>query len=302
MSVIAVARTQLRKQSTIQRVDLGTRPSTRDLGRLCIRLIAPLRLKAGERLIFVPHGALHYLPFQALSDETAYLIERHAIASRPRRALACSWRSAAAKRAAGSSPSAIPRSRRSTHCRPPSAKCGASADLFPDVGVPEPGGARSGVSRETPATRACCTSPPMPKSTPSIRCTRASCWRRRRATPGFLEAREVYGSTCRTWRSSRCRPARAVWAASRAATRSLVSRARSSSAGATGPDRFALAGRRRLHRSPDDDVLRGTRAWSGGIQAIQAAPVAVLKRPRFGHPFFWAPFNLIGDWRMRASV
>jgi CHAT domain-containing protein len=33
--------------------------------------------------------------------------------------------------------------------------------------------------------------------------------------------------------------------------------------------------------------------------AMQIAQVTVLKQEKFGHPFFWAPFNLIGDWRMR---
>jgi len=32
--------------------------------------------------------------------------------------------------------------------------------------------------------------------------------------------------------------------------------------------------------------------------AMQAAQLAVLRQPRFAHPFFWAPFNLIGNWRL----
>lgn len=44
------------------------------------RLIAPLqdRLRT-ENLIIVPHGSLHYLPFNALSDGAGFLIERHAV-------------------------------------------------------------------------------------------------------------------------------------------------------------------------------------------------------------------------------
>jgi CHAT domain-containing protein len=33
--------------------------------------------------------------------------------------------------------------------------------------------------------------------------------------------------------------------------------------------------------------------------AMQSAQVTVLKRAKFAHPFFWAPFDLIGDWRMQ---
>ena len=39
------------------------------------RLVRPLRALIGERLTIVPHGAIHYLPFAALSDGNRYLIE-----------------------------------------------------------------------------------------------------------------------------------------------------------------------------------------------------------------------------------
>jgi tetratricopeptide (TPR) repeat protein len=57
----------------------------RVLGRLYDALIAP----AGDviarfpRLIVVPHGPLHYLPFHALHDGRSYLIERHEISYLP---------------------------------------------------------------------------------------------------------------------------------------------------------------------------------------------------------------------------
>ncbi|WP_235025332.1 CHAT domain-containing protein [Caballeronia terrestris] len=46
-------------------------------------LIAPLGLKPGERLIIVPNGALHYMPFQALRNADGFLIQRHPIALAP---------------------------------------------------------------------------------------------------------------------------------------------------------------------------------------------------------------------------
>ncbi|MEO0135953.1 MAG: WG repeat-containing protein [candidate division WOR-3 bacterium] len=33
------------------------------------------------------------------------------------------------------------------------------------------------------------------------------------------------------------------------------------------------------------------------IQALQDAQISLLKNPKTSHPFFWAPFILIGDWR-----
>ncbi|MDY7078767.1 MAG: CHAT domain-containing tetratricopeptide repeat protein [Chloroflexota bacterium] len=55
------------------------------LGRLYELLIAPLagELEAFQRLIIVPHGALHYLPFHALHDDTSFLLERHEISYLP---------------------------------------------------------------------------------------------------------------------------------------------------------------------------------------------------------------------------
>ncbi|MBT9582984.1 CHAT domain-containing protein [bacterium] len=32
-------------------------------------------------------------------------------------------------------------------------------------------------------------------------------------------------------------------------------------------------------------------------RALQQAEIKLLKEPRFCHPFYWAPFELIGDWR-----
>lgn len=55
------------------------------LGRLNELLIAPLADELGSfrRLIIVPHGPLHYLPFHALHDGTSFLLERHEISYLP---------------------------------------------------------------------------------------------------------------------------------------------------------------------------------------------------------------------------
>ena len=46
-------------------------------------LIAPLGLAKGQRLIIVPHGPLHYLPFQALRLDGKYLIQRNPMSIAP---------------------------------------------------------------------------------------------------------------------------------------------------------------------------------------------------------------------------
>jgi CHAT domain-containing protein len=62
----------------------GTQKSTtlarRILQRLHAALIQPLALKGNNpRLVFVPYGVLHFLPFHLLYDGTKYLIEKHEI-------------------------------------------------------------------------------------------------------------------------------------------------------------------------------------------------------------------------------
>ena len=46
-------------------------------------LLAPLEIPAGKRMIIVPHGPLHYLPFQALRLDGQYLIERNPMSIAP---------------------------------------------------------------------------------------------------------------------------------------------------------------------------------------------------------------------------
>ena len=54
------------------------------LKSLCDELFAPLRKQIDTRhLIFVPHGALHFLPFHALRNEDQYLCEAYTISYAP---------------------------------------------------------------------------------------------------------------------------------------------------------------------------------------------------------------------------
>lgn len=71
--------------STSENLESLTRNATQLLQRLYELLFAPLQqmVKPYTRLIIVPHGLLHQLPFHALYDGTAYLIEQHAISYLP---------------------------------------------------------------------------------------------------------------------------------------------------------------------------------------------------------------------------
>ncbi|WP_233888767.1 CHAT domain-containing protein [Paraburkholderia flagellata] len=63
---------------------INGRPQALTYGaRLGTLLIDPLGLRPEERLIIVPNGALHYMPFQALRTGQQYLIQQHPIALAP---------------------------------------------------------------------------------------------------------------------------------------------------------------------------------------------------------------------------
>jgi len=36
---------------------------------------------------------------------------------------------------------------------------------------------------------------------------------------------------------------------------------------------------------------------SDARMALRQAQLDVMREPKFSHPFFWAPFDLVGDWR-----
>jgi CHAT domain-containing protein len=61
-----------------------TERTRRHLRSLYDRLLRTVEPRIGERhLVIVPHGALHYLPFQALHDGDSYLIERREVSFAP---------------------------------------------------------------------------------------------------------------------------------------------------------------------------------------------------------------------------
>jgi CHAT domain-containing protein/predicted negative regulator of RcsB-dependent stress response len=63
----------------------------RILKRLYVLLIEPLQLQEhnAQRLLIVPYGALHYLPFHLLHDGSRYLIEKYELVILPAAGLAC---------------------------------------------------------------------------------------------------------------------------------------------------------------------------------------------------------------------
>jgi CHAT domain-containing protein len=275
--------------------------TTREKGEALYKvLIAPLGLKGGERLLILPHGPLHYLPFQALHDGSGYLIERHAVALAPSAGLAAQLardrRAVAGRFVAFGNPAIgakydLPSSQREVE---------QISALFPERDV--------FLRREASKRRFLATAA-------NARILHVAAHAEvdvvdplfsrvllagDDAGPANLEAREVYGLDLKN-----------VSLVTISACESGLGRV------ATGDEilgftrSFLMAGTSVLIVSlwpvaDESTELLMTSLYADlakGVdvqRAMQDAQIAVLKRPRFAHPFFWAPFNVIGDWRLEV--
>lgn len=270
--------------------------------RLHALLIAPLQLDAGEQLLVVPHGALHYLPFQALRDAGGYLIERHAIAFAPSAGVAVELVRRGASQggplAAFGNPGtdakyALPDAEREVKL---------IGGLFPDTAIFVQAAASKRQFRASAASAGI-----LHVAAHAEVDVIDPLQSRILLAPdgddlGFLEAREVYGlnlgkvslvtlSACESGLGRIARGDEIM-----GFTRSFLS------AGASGllvslwpvaDDSTEL-----LMTTLYAELAKGRSA----ALAMQTAQLTVLRRARFAQPFFWAPFDLVGNWRMRIGA
>jgi CHAT domain-containing protein len=279
---------------------LERRRTADDLARRMYEsLLKPLGLAEGERLVIVPHGALHYMPFQALRDEDRYLIERNPLAVVPsasvavqlaRRSSDVRGRLVAFGNPANEEKYALPGAEREIE------KIGT---LFDDKRVfVQRDASRQAFRQNAGSGRILHVAAHAEVDTVDPLASRILL-ARDAADPGFLEAREIYElklgdvslvtlSACESGLGRIARGDEIL-----GFTRSFLT------AGVEGmivslwpvsDDSTEL-----LMTTLYGELAKGAQA----IDAMRSAQIAVLKRSRFSHPFFWAPFNLIGDWRMR---
>jgi len=265
-------------------------------------LIAPLSLKEGERLIVVPHGPLHYLPFQALYDGKTYLIENHAVSVSPSASVVYQAASGARKPGAafvgfgnpdlGKAELSLPGAQREVQ---------QISGLFPNPQVffrrdatkarfrdiaGKSGmlhvAAHAEVDDVDPLYSRVLLSPEGSDS-------------------GRLEAREIFDldltrvrlvtlSACESGLGKVERGDEII-----GFTRSFLS------AGVSG---LIVS----LWPVSDEstELLMSTlyqqlRSGQSVQDAMRAGQLALLHERRFSHPFFWAPFNLIGNWRLTVN-
>jgi CHAT domain-containing protein len=264
-------------------------------------LIGPFDLTGVARLDVVAHGPLHYLPFQALHDGKVWLIEKVGVASWPSAALGTYL--------AG---------RRDTR---PAAML-AFGNPSTDLNVPLPGAERevqqisalfagASVFTRADATRSRFTASARsagvlhvaahaevdPVDAMSSRILMASSLQ----DPGLLEARDVFGldlSGVRLVTLSACESALGQVARGD----EILGFTRS----------FFAAGAHTLVASlwpvADDAtqqlmvrLYRDLAAGADAMSAMRAAQLEVMRSRGLSHPFYWAPFNLIGDGALRLA-
>lgn len=265
---------------------------------LYARLLAPLALPSGARLLIVPHGSMHYLPFQALRDGDAFLIERHAIALAPSASIAVEFEG----RRGGAPAPLVAFGNPATNER--EALPGAEREvqtiqrLFPDGRVfvrQDASKARfdqyagSGRILHIAAHAEVDSLDPL-----QSRILLAAAG----GDDGLLTAREIYGvdlkgvslvtvSACESGLGRIARGDEVL-----GFTRAFLSAGASGLVVSLWP--VADNSTELLMSTFYEELARGAAA----VDAMRTAQLRVMKTPRYAHPFFWAPFVLVGDWRL----
>jgi CHAT domain-containing protein len=281
-----------------QTITEGRRIAIDQADTLGAELIAPLGLAGGERLIIVPNGPLHYLPFQALRVNGAYLIERHRIASVPSMSIGAQLiargNRSPAKLVAFGNPKIEPK-----YDLP-----GAQREV--DQLVTVFSGATSYMGAEATKTRfkqVAADSPVLHVAAHAetdlidplhSRILLAN----ENGAQNFLEASEVLALDLSK-----------VSLVTLSACESALGRIANGDEVLGFPRSFLSAGVDSMIASlwpvADDATMllmstsyQQLREGADLQTAMQAGQLAVLRQPKLSHPFFWAPFNLIGNWRL----
>ena len=281
----------------------GRKRNANDLGAtLHAQLLAPLALPAGDRLIIVPHGGMHYLPFQALRSSEGFLIERHALAVAPSASIAVQLGKRGAGRGAPLVAFGNPASSARENLPGAEREVQLISRLFPDGRVFLHREATkshfqelAGAGRVLHIAAHAEVDSLDPLESRILLAAEAD-------DPGFLAAREIYGvdlsgvslvtlSACESGLGRIARGDEIL-----GFTRSFLTAGASGLLVSLWP--VADNSTELLMTTFYDRLAKGAQA----IDAMRSAQLAVLQTPRFAHPFFWAPFNLVGDWRLSLPV
>ena len=282
---------------------INLKPAT-DVGdKIGTLLLAPLDIPAGKRIIIVPHGPLHYLPFQALRVDGQYLIERNPISIAPSISIAA--------RLAERTPTVAAQ-----------LVAFGNPTINPDVADPLPGAEREvhALSQQFPGAtlffKEQANKTNFQGSAPTARLLHVAAHAvadtldplhskvllaDENGQPNYLEAKDVMGmdlkgtalialSACESG-LGRVEDGDEVLGF----TRSFLSAGTSTLLASLWP--VSDAATETLMTTLYDDLAKGEQVQD----AMRDAQRAVLANPETAHPFFWAPFNLIGNWRLKVQ-
>jgi CHAT domain-containing protein len=267
-------------------------------------LIAPLGLRADERLIIVPNGALHYMPFQALRNGDGFLIQRHPLALAPSAGVAVQL--VARQQRVKSDLVAFGNPRISPEFDLPGAEAEVRgiAPLFTKQETfLQSAVTRTAFSDNAPAGRIVHVATHAQADTIDPLHSRILLAPATQPAdgPDSLLAQDIYNlkfdnvalvtlSACET-ALGRIERGDEIMGFTRA---------------------FFYAGASGLIVSmwpvSDESTALTMRTFYGNltrgdeaIDALRQAQLAVLADPRFSHPFYWAPFDLMGSWRLSVA-
>lgn len=265
-------------------------------------LIQPLGLETGTRLVVVPYGPLHYLPFQALRVGDRYLIEQHPVAVAPSLSVALqlvqAGRRIAPDLVAFGNPEVSPR-----YALPGSeAEVEGLAKLFPQSKIYlGENASKSQLRRSVGSARLLHVAAHAQADTIDPLYSRILL-ANEAGNFSFLEAREVLDMNLAH-----------VGLVTLSACESGLGRVADGDEvlGFTRAFLSAGAGSMVVSLWPvsDDatqllmDTLYRELAAGAELQiAMQRAQLAVLAKPGLQHPYFWAPFDVVGNWRLTVGA
>lgn len=266
-------------------------------------LLAPLGIAPGKRVVIVPHGPLHYLPFQALRLDGQYLIERNPISIAPSISIAA--------RLAQRTPTA--RAELLAFGNP---------TISPDVADPLPGAERevqalatqfpgatlyfNAEANKTNFTSAAAKARLVHVAAHAMADTLDPLHSKvlladEDGKPNYLEAKDVIGmdlgnvamlalSACESGLGRVDNGDEVL-----GFTRSFLSAGTSTLLASLWP--VSDAATEKLMTTLYADLARGVVVQD----AMRDAQRAVMADPQTAHPFYWAPFNLIGNWRLTVG-
>lgn len=264
-------------------------------------LLSGIDLGDSRRLFVVPHGPLHYLPFQALHDGRGFLVERSALAVWPSAAVGSKLLARGNAQASSLLGFGNPATDRDVPPLPGAerevqkvAQQFGRSEVFVQQEATKQrfkeGAASASVVHIAAHAELDEADPLFSRvllaSTPS--------------EPGLLEARDIYNlkldgvrlmtlSACESGLGKVARGDEIV-----GFTHSILSAGANSIVASLWPV---------ADESTDLLMTRLYRELAGGrdlMGAMQQAELEVQKNRRFAHPFFWAPFNVIGNGRLQV--